>query len=34
MYTTCRLKWIDDNTEFVGTIKAFDCVDNVLKIRI
>ena len=28
MYTTCRLKWVDDNTEFVGTIKAFDCVDS------
>ena len=24
MYTTCRLKWVDDDTEFVGTIKAFD----------
>lgn len=28
MYTTCRLKWVDDDTEFVGTIKAFDYSDN------
>lgn len=28
MYTTCRLKWVDDDTEFVGTIKAFDCGDS------
>ena len=28
MYTTCRLKWVDDDTEFVGTIKAFDYSDS------
>ena len=28
MYTTCRLKWVDDDTEFVGTIKAFDCSNS------
>lgn len=34
MYTTCRLKWVDDDTEFVGTIKAFDCSDSEKKMNV